>query len=163
MKIITEFKEFAVRGNAVDMGVGIVIGAAFTSIVNSMVKDIITPLLGLFTRGVDFTNWFFTLKAGISGGPYSTLAEAQADNALTMNFGQFLNAAITFLIISWVLFFFIRSINKLKRPEKVTADPVKSKECPYCYSNIALEATRCPLCTSHLETESSATEKPAAT
>ena len=151
MKIINEFKEFAVKGNAVDMGVGIIIGAAFTAIVNSMVKDILTPLLGLITGGVDFTNWFITLKAGGSGGPYATLAAAQADNALTLNFGMFLNAAISFLIVAWVLFLVIRTINGLKRPEVVTADPVKTKECPYCLSNIALEAKRCPLCTSHWE------------
>lgn len=151
MKIINEFKEFAVKGNAVDMGVGIVIGAAFTSIVNSLVKDIMTPLLGVFTSGVDFTNWFITMKAGQSGGPYTTLAEAQADNALTLNFGLFLNAGISFLIMAWVLFLIIRSINSLKRPVQVTADPVKTKECPHCMSNIALEASRCPLCTSHLD------------
>lgn len=155
MKILNEFKEFAVRGNAVDMGVGIVIGAAFTAIVNSLVKDVMTPLLGVFTSGVDFANWFFTLKAGKTGGPYATLAEAQADNALTLNFGLFLNAAITFLIVAWVLFFIIRTINSLKRPEQVTADPVKTKECPYCFSNIAFEATRCPLCTSHIAAEDS--------
>jgi len=151
MKIINEFKEFAVKGNAVDMGVGIVIGAAFTAIVNSMVKDVITPILSLFTSGVDFSNWFFIMKAGKGGGPYATLAEAQADKALTLNFGSFLNAAISFLIVAWVLFLIIRSINSLKRPVQVTADPVKTKECPYCLSNIALEASRCPLCTSHLE------------
>lgn len=151
MKIFNEFKEFAVKGNAVDMGVGIVIGAAFTSIVNSLVRDLLTPLLGVFTSGVDFANWFFTLKAGKSGGPYSTLADAQADNALTLNFGLFFNATITFLIVAWVLFFIIRMINSLKRPEVVTADPVKTRECPYCMSSIALQARRCPLCTSHLE------------
>ena len=150
MKIINEFKEFAVKGNAVDMGVGIVIGAAFTSIVNSLVKDIMTPLLGVFTSGVDFANWFITLKEGEAGGPYSNLAAAQADSALTLNFGLFLNAALTFLIVAWVLFFIICSINSLKRPVQVTADPVKTKECPYCFSNITFEATRCPLCTSHL-------------
>ncbi len=151
MKIINEFKEFAVKGNAVDMGVGIVIGAAFTSIVTSLVKDIITPLLGLFTRGVDFSNRFLTLKHGATGGPYSTLDAAKADGALTLNFGLFLNSAISFLIVAWVLFFIIRTVNILKRPQVVTADPVKTKECPYCLSNIALEASRCPLCTSHLE------------
>jgi large conductance mechanosensitive channel len=151
MKIIKEFKEFAVKGNAVDMGVGIVIGAAFTSIVNSLVKDVITPLLGLITSGVDFGNWFFVLKEGKTGAPYANLAAAQADKALTLNLGLFLNAAISFLIVAWVLFFIIRTINSLKRPEVVTADPVRTRECPYCLSNIALEASRCPLCTSHLK------------
>lgn len=150
MKIINEFKEFAVRGNAVDMGVGIIIGAAFTSIVNSLVKDIMTPLLGVFTGGIDFSDWFLTLRAGAGGGPYNTLAAAKADGALTLNFGNFINATITFLIIAWTLFFVIRTINSLKRPEKPTADPVKTKECPYCFSNIAHAATRCPQCTSQL-------------
>lgn len=151
MKIINEFKEFAVKGNAVDMGVGIVIGAAFTSIVKSLVSDIITPILGVFTSGVDFTNWFVTLKHGKTEGAYTTLAEARADSALTLNFGLFLDASISFLIVAMVLFFIIRSMNILKRPETVTVDPVKTKECPYCFSNITYEAIRCPLCTSHLE------------
>ncbi len=151
MKIIKEFKEFAVRGNAVDMGVGIVIGAAFTAIVNSMVKDIMTPVLSLLTMGVDFGNWFITLKPGSTGGPYETLAAAQADRALTLNIGTFLNATISFLIVAWALFFIIRGINSLKRPEVVTVDPIKTKECPYCLSNIAQAAKRCPSCTSHLE------------
>ena len=150
MKIIKEFKEFAVKGNAVDMGVGIIIGAAFTSIVNSLVKDIMTPLLGIFTGGIDFADWFLTLHEGQEGGPYTTLAAAKADGALTLNFGNFINAAITFLIIAWTLFFVIRSINALKRPEQPKADPVKTKECGYCFSNIAFEATRCPYCTSEL-------------
>lgn len=155
MKIIKEFKEFAVKGNAVDMGVGIVIGAAFTAIVNSLVKDIMTPLLSLITKGVDFSNWFVTLRAGPSGGPYATLEAARADSALTLNIGTFINATISFLIVAWVLFFIIRTINSLKRPEVVTADPVKTKECPYCLSNISLQARRCPLCTSHLDSPGS--------
>jgi len=150
MKILNEFKEFAVKGNAVDMGVGIVIGAAFTTIVKSLVSDILTPILSLFTSGVDFGNWFVTMKAGATGGPYQTLAEAKADSAITLNFGLFIDASLSFLIVALVLFFIIRSMNILKRPEKVTADPVKTKECPYCFSNITFEATRCPLCTSHI-------------
>lgn len=150
MKIINEFKEFAVKGNAVDMGVGIIIGAAFTAIVNSMVKDLMTPLLGLVTGGIDFSNWFLTLRSGTGGGPYPTLEAAKADGALTLNFGNFINAGITFLIVAWCLFFVVRSINSLKRPEAPKADPVKTKECGYCFSNIAYEASRCPYCTSQL-------------
>ena len=118
MKLLNEFKEFAVKGNVVDMGVGIVIGAAFTSVVNSLVKDVFTPLLGLALAGIDFTNWFITLKLGKSGGPYSTLAQAQADSAVTLNFGQFLNSIISFLIVAFVLFFLIRTINRLKQPQR---------------------------------------------
>lgn len=151
MKLLNEFKEFAIKGNAVDMGIGIVIGAAFTTIVKSLVSDIITPLLSVFTSGVDFANWFLILKSGKTGGPYSTLQDAQVDSAITMNFGLFLNAAISFLIVALVLFFVVRSMNRLKRPQKVTVDPVKTKECGFCKSIIALEAIRCPQCTSNLE------------
>ena len=151
MKIVDEFKEFAVKGNVVDMGVGIVIGAAFTSVVNSLVKDIFTPLIGSITTGVNFSNWFITLKQGKNGGPYSTLIDAQADNAITINLGQFVNATISFLIVAMILFLFIRSINKLKRPTHVTADPVKTRECPYCLSTIAIAARRCAFCTSEIE------------
>ena len=151
MKILNEFKEFAVKGNAIDMGVGIIIGAAFTGIVNSLVKDLLNPLLGLLTKGLDFANRFIVLRAGSNGGRYQTLQAAQADGAVTLNFGQFINASLNFLIVAFVLFFVIRSINSLKRPENVTVDPVKTKECPYCYSNITIKATRCPMCTSDIQ------------
>ena len=150
MKLLNEFKEFAVKGNVVDMGVGIVIGAAFTSIVNSLVKDVLTPFLALMTTGVDFGNWFFTLRDGENGGPYATLVQAQTDNAITLNIGFFLNALVSFLIVSAVLFFVIRAINRLKRPEEVTADPVETKECPFCFSVISHKARRCPFCTTDL-------------
>lgn len=153
MKIVNEFKEFAVKGNVVDMGVGIVIGAAFTSVVNSLVKDIFTPLIGSITTGVNFSNWFITLKQGKNGGPYTSLIDAQADNAITVNLGQFLNATISFLIVAMILFLIIRSINKLKRPKHVTADPAITRECPYCLSTIAIAAKRCAYCTSEVEPE----------
>ena len=152
-KIIDEFKEFAVKGNVVEMGVGIVIGAAFTSVVNSLVKDIFNPLLNLVVSDINFNNLFWVLQSGKNGGPYTSIAEAQADQAITLNFGLLLNATISFLIVSIVLFFVIRGLNKLKRPERVTDDPVKTRECPYCYSNISQKATRCPQCTSDLENE----------
>ena len=150
MKLLNEFKEFAVKGNVVDMGVGIVIGAAFTSIVNSLVKDLFSPFLALMTTGVNFSNWFFTLREGANGGPYATLVQAQNDNAITLNIGAFLNALVSFLIVAAVLFFVIRAINRLKRPEEVTADPVVTKECPFCFSVISYKATRCPFCTTDL-------------
>ena len=150
MSIVQEFKEFAVKGNVVDMGVGIVIGAAFTSVVNSLVKDVFTPLLGLALAGIDFTNWFITLKLGKSGGPYSTLDQAQADSAVTLNFGQFLNSIISFLIVAFVLFFLIRTINRLKQEEEPVADAPKKRQCPYCFSVVPEKASRCPFCTSDI-------------
>ena len=150
-RFLNEFKEFAVKGNVIDMGVAFIIGAAFTSIVNSLVKDIFTPVLSLFTTGMDFTNWFLLLKAGETGGPYNTLEQAQADNAVTMNLGTFVNALITFIIVAWVLFILIRFINHLKRPAEMTADPVDTRECPYCFSSILMKARRCPYCTSEVE------------
>jgi large conductance mechanosensitive channel len=153
MKILKEFKEFAIRGNVVDMGVGIVIGAAFTSVVNSLVKDVFSPFLAMLTTNVNFANWYITLKNGVKGGPYETLTQAQADNAITINVGSFLNAMISFLIVAVVLYFLVRSINRLKRPEKVTVDPVKTKECPFCYSVISIKASRCPFCTSQVDAE----------
>lgn len=148
MNIVKEFKEFAVKGNVVDMGVGIVVGAAFTSIVNSFVKDVITPFISLFTTEVNFTNWFVVLKQGDKANTYATLGEAQADNAVTLNIGLFVNSVISFLIVAAVLFFVIRAINRLKRPAETIVEPTQSKECPYCYSVIPLKATRCPCCTS---------------
>ena len=154
MKLLNEFKEFAVKGNVVDMGVGIVIGAAFTSVVNSLVKDVFTPLLGLALAGIDFTNWFITLKPGKGGGPYSTLAQAQADSAVTMNFGQFLNSIISFLIVAFVLFFLIRAINRLKQAtESPAVEAPKKRECPYCFSVVPDKASRCPYCTSDISNQ----------
>jgi large conductance mechanosensitive channel len=150
MSLLNEFKQFAVKGNVVDMGVGIVIGAAFTSVVNSLVKDLFTPLLGLALAGIDFTNWFVTLKSGKGGGPYSTLAQAQADSAVTLNFGQFLNSIISFLIVAFVLFFLIRAINRLKQATETPVEEVKKRVCPYCFSVVADNATRCPHCTSDI-------------
>ncbi len=151
MRMVNEFKEFAIKGNVVDMGIGVVVGAAFTSIVNSLVKDIFTPLLSLLTTRINFTDWFITLKAGEKGGHYASLSQAQADNAITLNIGTFINSIISFLIVAVVMFFVIRSVNRLRRPEEVTADPVKTKECPHCFSTISTRATRCPCCTSMLE------------
>lgn len=154
MKLLNEFKEFAVKGNVVDMGVGIVIGAAFTSVVNSLVKDIFTPLLGLALAGIDFTNWFVTLKQGKQGGPYSNLAQAQADSAVTINFGQFLNSIISFLIVAFVLFFVIRAINRLKQMAEPPAEEAPTKrQCPYCFSIVPEKASRCPFCTSDISNQ----------
>lgn len=151
MKLLNEFKEFAIKGNVVDMGVGIVIGAAFTSVVNSLVKDIFTPLLGMVLTGIDFSNWFVILKTGRNGGPYATLGQAQMDSAVTLNLGLFLNAVISFLIVAFALFFLIRAINRLQRPDQSPAAPVNTRECPFCLSSIPDKASRCPFCTSEFE------------
>ncbi|MDE2182531.1 MAG: large conductance mechanosensitive channel protein MscL [Alphaproteobacteria bacterium] len=117
--MFNEFKKFALRGNVIDLAIGVIIGAAFTSVVNSLVKDIITPPLGLVTGGLDFSNLFFVLK----GGNYATLADAAKAGAVTINYGQFLNAAISFLIVAFVLFLFVRWINTLFAPKAAPAAP----------------------------------------
>lgn len=140
-----EFKEFAMRGNVIDMAVGIIIGAAFGKIISSFVNDILMPPIGLLLGGVDFSDFFINL----SGGQYATLAEAQAAGAVTINYGLFINTVLDFLIVAFVIFLFVRQINRLKK-EAPPPEP-NTKECPYCFSTIPLKATRCPHCTSELE------------
>ncbi|HLW73457.1 MAG TPA: large-conductance mechanosensitive channel protein MscL [Gammaproteobacteria bacterium] len=145
-----EFREFAMRGNVVDMAVGIIIGAAFGAIVKSMVDDIIMPPIGLLLGNVDFSNLFVILKEGHKlPGPYATLAEAHTAGAVTLNYGLFVNTLISFVIIAFSVFMLIRSMNRLQqRLEKPAA--VTTKTCPYCFSTININATRCPSCTSDL-------------
>ena len=150
MKIIRELKEFAVKGNVVDMAVGIMIGASFATVINSIVKDIIGPLIGFFVARVNFSNLFLVLRSGPKGGPYNSFADAQADSAVTMNIGLFINAFISFIIVAFILFFIVKATNKLKRPQAVTTDPTTTMECRYCLSTIAIKAVRCPYCTSDL-------------
>ncbi len=133
------------RGNAIDMAVGIIIGAAFGKIISSFVNDILMPPIGLLLGGVDFSDFFINL----SGGQYATLAEAQAAGAVTINYGLFINTVLDFLIVAFVIFLFVRQINRLKK-EAPPPEP-NTKECPYCFSTIPLKATRCPHCTSELE------------
>ena len=153
MGIIKEFREFAVKGNAVDMAVGIIIGAAFGTIVTSLVKDIIMPPISLALNKVDFSNLFALLKAGPTDkGPYLSLSQAQAAGAVTENYGNFINVVFTFLIIAFVIFLLIRAINNMRRradAKKAAAAPT-TKDCPYCVSKIPIKATRCPSCTSEL-------------
>jgi len=148
--MLKEFKEFAMRGNVVDMAVGIIIGGAFGTIVKSLVTDVMMPPIGLLLGGVDFSDLFITLKEGATAGPYATLAAAQSAGAVTVSYGLFLNAVISFLIVAFAVFVLIKGINKLQREKETPAAEPTTKECPRCLSTIAIKATRCPHCTSEL-------------
>ena len=146
-----EFKEFVMRGNVVDMAVGIVIGAAFGTIVQSLVRDVIMPPIGLLLGNIDFSNIFTVLKQGAVAGPYATLADAEAAGAITMNWGVFIMTIISFLIIAFAIFMVIKQVNRLKREaEEPPAEPT-TKDCPFCFSAIPINAVRCPQCTSELK------------
>ena len=147
--MLKEFKEFAMRGNVVDMAVGIIIGAAFGAIVKSLVDDVIMPPIGMAMGNVDFANLYVVLKEGAAAAaPYASLADAKKAGAVTINYGVFINSVISFLIVAFAVFLLIRNINRLKReaPAEIT-----TKECPFCTSPIPLKATRCPHCTSELK------------
>ena len=148
--MLKEFKEFALRGNVIDMAVGIIIGGAFGTIVKSLVDDVIMPPIGLLLGGVDFANLFALLKAGSPPGPYASLADAQAAGAVTINYGVFINNIISFLIVALVMFLLIRSMNRMTKEEEAPPAEPTTKECPYCLSTIPIEATRCAHCTSEL-------------
>jgi large conductance mechanosensitive channel len=148
--MLKDFKEFAMRGNVVDMAVGIIIGAAFGTIVRSMVSDIIMPPIGLLLGNVDFSNLFVILRGGTMPGPYASLVDAQTAGAVTLNYGVFINTIISFIIVVFAVFLVIRYINKLKRKEEAPAEPT-TKECPHCFTTIPIKATRCPHCTSELK------------
>jgi large conductance mechanosensitive channel len=151
MKMLKEFREFAMRGNVIDMAVGIIIGAAFGAIVSSLVSDVVMPPIGLLLGKVDFSNLFAVLKEGSSAGPYASLADAQKAGAVTVNYGFFLNKIISFVIVAFAVFLLVRSINKLKRQQEAPAAAPTTKECPHCLSVIPIKATRCAHCTSELE------------
>jgi len=144
-KIWKEFKEFAIKGNAIDLAVGVIIGAAFTGIINSLVKDIIMPPLSLLTGGLDFSNKFMILRAAKDGSMnFNTPADAAKAGAITLNYGNFITLAINFLIVAGAVFLIVRAINRLKQPKH--AEPV-IKDCPACAMTIPIKATRCPHCT----------------
>ncbi len=149
--MLKEFKEFAMRGNVLDMAVGIIIGAAFGAIVRSLVSDIIMPPIGLVLGHVDFTNLFVVLEEGTTGGPYVSLADAQKAGAVTMNYGVFVNTIISFLMVAFAVFLLIRNINKLRRQEEAPPVEPTTKQCPYCLSKMPVKATRCAYCTSELK------------
>jgi large conductance mechanosensitive channel len=143
--VFKEFKEFAMRGNVLDMAVGIVIGAAFGRIVTSFVEDILMPPIGLLAGRVDFSNLFISL----TGKSFESLAAAKAAGAATLNYGMFLNHVINFLIVAFAIFILVKQVNRLKRAEAPAAAPA-TKQCPHCFSAIAAQATRCAHCTSQL-------------
>ncbi len=148
--MLREFKEFAMRGNVLDMAVGIIIGAAFGTIVNSLVQDVIMPPIGLLLGKVDFSNIFVVLKEGKVAVPYASVAAAKAAGAVSINFGLFVNHVISFVVVAFSVFLLVRTMNKLKREEAAPPAAPTTKECTYCCSKIPIKATRCPNCTSEL-------------
>lgn len=143
--MLKEFKKFALKGNMIDLAVGIIIGGAFNGIVNSLVNDIIMPLLGIFTKKINFNNLFFTLD----GKTYENLAAAEAADAAVVKYGAFLSGVLNFLIMAFVVFLLVRWINKLKKPEQTPAPA--TKKCPKCLSDINIQASKCPHCTADIE------------
>ena len=148
-----EFKEFAMRGNVVDMAVGIIIGASFGTIVKSLVDDVIMPPIGLLLGNVDFSNLFLVIKNGATSAQYATVEAAQEAGAVTLNYGKFINNVISFIIVAFAVFLLVRFMNKLQhlrdKPEEPA--PETTKDCPFCFSSIDIKAIRCPACTSELE------------
>lgn len=146
-----EFREFAVRGSVLDMAIGIIIGAAFTPIVASLVDDVIMPPIGLLLGGVEFKDFFVLLREGDPGGPYLTVAAAQEAGAVTINYGVFVNTVITFILVAFAVFLLVKAINRMRREEEGAApDEPVSKKCPHCLSDIPSNAGRCAYCTSEL-------------
>ena len=147
--MLKEFKEFAMKGNVVDMAVGIVIGAAFGTIIKSLVADVIMPPIGLLLGGVDFSNMFMLLKDGAAAaGSYATVAEAQAAGAVTLNYGAFINTIISFIIIAFAIFMVIRAMNSAKKKEEAAPAEPTTKACSQCLSTIPIKATKCAMCAS---------------
>ena len=150
--MLGEFKKFAMRGNVMDMAVGIIIGAAFGTIVKSLVADVIMPPIGLLLGNVDFTNLFIVLRAGAEvAGPYATQADAAAAGAVTLNYGMFINTIISFLIVAFAIFIVIRNMNKLQAKKEEPPTEPTTKDCPHCFTTIPIKAVRCPHCTSQLQ------------
>ncbi len=149
--MLKEFREFAMRGNVVDMAVGIIIGGAFGTIVKSLVDDVLMPPIGLLLGGVDFSNLFLVLKSGAGNpGPYAALADARAAGAVSINYGVFMNSVISFLIVAFAVFLLIRGINAMRRQTEAPPAAPTTKPCSYCTSEIPIKARRCPHCTADL-------------
>lgn len=145
--MLKEFKKFAIKGNMIDLAVGVIIGGAFNSLVSSLVNDVIMPLLSLITGKIDFNNWFIALD----GEKYTTLAQAEEAGVAVVKYGTFISGVLNFFIMAFVVFIIVRSLNKLKKKEAPA--PVTTKKCPYCFTEIHKDATRCPHCTSELDKE----------
>lgn len=141
-----EFRDFAVKGDAIDLAVGVVIGTAFGAIVKSLVDNMLMPIVSLLTGRIDFANLFIVLKDGTTPGPYNTLVAAQSAGASTIAYGLFINAIVTFLLIAFSIFIMVRAINRFRRKPEPT-----EKQCPYCMTKVPCAATKCPACTSELE------------
>ena len=149
-----EFKAFILRGNVIDLAVGVIIGGAFNAVVKSLVNDIIMPPIGLLLGRVDFVNLFATIKVGDPAGPYATLADAQAAGAVAISYGVFINTIITLILTGLAVFLIVKAINRMRAQKKTEPPPAPTtKDCPYCLSAIPIGATRCPNCTSQLEAE----------
>ncbi len=146
-----DFKKFAVRGNVVDMAVGIIIGGAFGTIVKSLVSDVLMPPLGLLLGNVDFSDLFVTLQEGTTAGPYATVEAAQAAGAVTINYGVFVDNVVSFLIVAIAVFVLVRGVARLQHQEESAPPPPSKKECSYCFTKVPVKAKRCPHCTSQLE------------
>ena len=148
--MLKEFQKFAMRGNVVDMAVGIIIGAAFGAIVKSLVDQVIMPPIGLILGNVDFSGLFVVLKQGTPAGPYATLAEAAKAGAVTLGYGAFINTIVSFLIVAWSVFLLVRGMNRLQTKEEAPAPEPTEKDCPYCLMSIPIKATKCGHCTADL-------------
>ncbi len=153
---LNEFKEFAVKGNVIDMAVGIIIGGAFSPIVNSLVKDIIMPPIGMILGKVDFSNLYLSIPFGADHQAYPTIADAQNAGIVTINYGIFINTLISFTIVAFAVFLLVKGMNKLKADNKAEAAAEEAatpttKECPYCFETINIKATKCPHCASTLQ------------
>lgn len=148
--MLKEFKTFIMRGNVIDLAIGVIIGIAFGAVVKSLVDDVIMPPVGMATGGIDFSNKFLVLKDGATAaGPYASVAAAKAAGATTLNYGIFVNNVVSFLIVGFCAFLLVRAVNRLMRSHEAPA-VAKTRACPYCAMEIPLAATRCPLCTSQL-------------
>jgi large conductance mechanosensitive channel len=151
MGLAKDFKTFAMRGNVVDMAVGIIIGGAFGTIVKSLVDGVLMPPIGLLIGNVDFSNLFVVVKGGDPTGPYATLAAAKEAGAVTVAYGQFINAIVSFLIVAFAVFIVVRAMVQLQRKEEAPPAAPTTKDCPYCFTGIPIKAVRCPHCTSELK------------
>ena len=149
---LREFREFAVRGNVVDMAVGIIIGAAFTSVVSSFVNDVLMPPIGMLIGGEDIKNVFVVLRRGTVPGPYATVEAAKAAGAVTVNVGLFINAVLSFLLVAFATFLLVRFVNRMRRSQ-VPPPPPATRKCPFCVTDIPVAAVRCPQCTSEVTPE----------